>query len=173
MPPFCSAVAHALVTICLCWRTCIYIHLLLIPSPRSGSCRRSAMSPMTSCQTRRQHLLLYCADNAPHRASQHQQQQQQLLADLEPLLSLLGIPHLSEVLEPAPPCITPTQPEPHRPLSMCLAAALPLVQRHLAAQLRPADFEVCMHLTVYEVGMHAGLRGLKVCLPARVGACMQ
>lgn len=61
---------------------------------------------------------------------------------LDPLLNVLGIPHVSEQVVPGPPAFSPEQPGPARQLSACLAAALPQLQRHLLMQLRPQDYQV-------------------------------
>lgn len=51
-------------------------------------------------------------------------------------------PHLSQIVEPGPAFVQPPEPLPARQLSVCLAAALPLLQRHLYSTLQAAEYQV-------------------------------
>lgn len=54
---------------------------------------------------------------------------------LEDLLAALGVRRLSELVQQGDPVVQPEQPGTARQLTVCLAAAIPLLQRHVASQL--------------------------------------
>lgn len=62
--------------------------------------------------------------------------------DLSTLWFTLQVPHLSQVVELGPAYIQPTAPQHDRQLSLCLAVALPLLQRHLLNTLPQAEYRV-------------------------------
>lgn len=70
-------------------------------------------------------------------------------ADLASLWYALAIPHLGQIVEPGPAFVQPPEPQPARQLSVCLAAALPLLQRHLCSILAAAEYQVRVVLVVW------------------------
>eukprot|EP00775_Hariotina_reticulata_P013387 gene13387-13514_t len=64
------------------------------------------------------------------------------LQSLQPLFKVLGIKQLSKQVRREPPIIRPEQPKPARQLSICLAAALPQLQRQLMFRLTPGDYQL-------------------------------
>lgn len=77
------------------------------------------------------------------------------VTSLDPLLLVLGIPHLSEQVVAGQPLVAPDDPSPARQLSSCLAAALPQLQRQLMHLLAPGDYQVGRQLLTWCGILHA------------------